>query len=51
MLLTMDKFNEKDNFMHNARKLYAEYGIKGFSRGLGVSMVMSMGGLIQMYTF
>lgn len=51
MLLTMDKVNEKENFMQNARQLYKEYGAKGFSRGLGLSLLLSMGGLIQMYTY
>ena len=51
MLLTMDKVNEKDNFMQNAKQIYKEYGIKGFSRGLAASLVLSLGGFIQMYTF
>lgn len=51
MLLTTDKINGKDNFKHNASKLYREYGIRGFFRGLMLSLVLSMNGFIQMYVY
>lgn len=51
MLLNTDKINEKDNFKHNASKLYQEYGLKGYFRGAMLSLLLSMNGFIQMYVY
>ena len=37
--------------MQNAQQIYKQYGLKGFTRGLGVSLILSLGGFIQMSTF
>lgn len=39
------------NFIFSCRQIYRQEGLKGYSRGLGLSFVLSANGVVQMYSY
>jgi hypothetical protein len=51
LLNTNSKISEYQNFKKQVREIYSQCGLKGGLRGLGLSLVLSLSGVIQMYAY
>ena len=51
MLNINKKISEFDNCKRQVKELYSQYGLKGFLKGIQLSLVLSLSGVIQMYTY
>ncbi len=52
MLLNINKdISELDNFKRQVKEINSQYGLKGFLRGLELSIILSFTGVIQMYVY
>lgn len=52
MLLDVHKgISEVENFIQKTREIYSQNGMKGFAKGLLLSLILSFSGVIQMYIY
>ena len=52
MLLNVNKkISEMDNFKKQVKEIHGQNGIKGFLKGLQLSLVLSFSGVVQMYVY
>lgn len=52
MLLSVDKnLNEYQNFIKQFKEIKHQYGVKGFLKGLQLSLILSFSGVLQMYSY
>jgi solute carrier family 25 folate transporter 32 len=52
MLLNINrKISEYQNFKKQVKQIYSQYGLRGFLKGLQLSLILSFSGVIQMYTY
>lgn len=52
MLLNITSgINELNNFLFSTKQIYKQSGLMGYSKGLGLSLILSFSGVIQMYTY
>lgn len=52
MVLNVHKnITEHQNFNEQVRELYRQHGLKGFLKGLQLSLILSSTGVVQMYLY
>ena len=51
LLNTTTGINELNNFLFSTKQIYKQSGLMGYSKGLGLSLILSFSGVIQMYTY
>jgi solute carrier family 25 folate transporter 32 len=52
MVLNVHKnITEHQNFKEQVRELYRQHGLKGFLKGLQLSLILSSTGVVQMYLY
>lgn len=51
MLLNTRKMGEFENFKYQVKEIYSHYGVRGALKGLELSLILSLSGVIQMYVY
>lgn len=52
MLLDVHKkISEVENFFEKTREIYQQNGMRGYAKGLLLSLILSFSGVIQMYIY
>lgn len=51
MLLNTRKMGEFENFKTQIKEIYSHYGVRGALKGLELSLILSLSGVIQMYVY
>jgi hypothetical protein len=51
LLNTEPGIGEIDHAVKKIKQIYQQNGVKGFLKGLGVSLVLSFSGVLQMYLY
>lgn len=52
MLLDINKgISEFQNFVQKTKEIYHQNGMRGFGKGLMLSLVLSFSGVVQMYVY
>ena len=50
-LNTTKGITERQNFFFSYKQIQRQEGLKGYSKGLGLSLMLSMNGVVQMYSY
>ena len=51
LLNTKGQITDKQNFKFSCQQIVKQHGLAGYSRGLGISLLLSISGVIQMYFY
>jgi len=51
MLNINKKISEYQNLKKQVNQIHAQHGLKGYLKGLQLSLILSLSGVIQMYTY
>jgi solute carrier family 25 (mitochondrial folate transporter), member 32 len=51
LLNTTSRITEIQNLVFSCRQIQRQNGLKGYSKGLGLSLILSFSGVVQMYTY
>jgi hypothetical protein len=51
LLNTTSGIKEFNNFLFSIKQIYKQSGVMGYSKGLGLSLLLSFSGVIQMYAY
>lgn len=51
LLNTTSGISEVENFVFSCRQIQRQNGLKGYSKGFGLSLMLSFSGIVQMYSY